>query len=666
MRRISSLLFVFIFVLILTAVFQETAVYSQPAPPIPANTIRLDLQPIDDLIPNAVNDLVTGNSCNKSTNIPVSENGGGGTVYVGNLSTDASDPNLSACTWGTPADSRGYRSAWYQFTTSYAGMATIKTYGSNYDTIASVFTGSCGTLQTVSCNDDAEGFASEITFPVAADTVYYLEIADWQNSYGEPPLLYVAAWLNPIVSKWEEMTSLPSQLSRHATAVVGSHIYVMGGQTIINSSMSNKMYRLNAANGRWTTMSSSSMPGNGYANTTAAYVNGNIYLPGGYDGLGSISNIHRVYNIGIDLWSTAAAPSGASLAWAQAVPVSDGYYLTGGSNYIGNALPPPSMNPPTSTITVSDRLLFYRPSSGAWETKTAMQAPRFAHTAGLVGGQVCVAGGLQVNSSGGSVLVTSGECYNGSRWSYTGTMNEPRFAAASAVGSDGKWYVFGGLTVSDEGYVIGAVSSEVYDPATNRWNTLPPSFNLGRFDDRQGYVLPNRTWAVGGTVGDRIWIIGGNIPTNGSTMPLAERLQTATIPPQYANSIYIPIIFKPKGAPAPAPAPNTTFNTMANAMPIASSVPRQDDFSEQRFYHAYVFDAAGMGRTVIEMTGIADGNNYDLFLYDGNKGLLAYSANPGAADERIERTLATGRYYVMVKRTSQINAHKPYQLVMRR
>ncbi len=655
MRRISSLLFLFVFIVLATTVFQETAVYSQSnPPPIPENAIRLDLVPIDDFIPDAVNDLVTGNSCDDSTSIPVSENGGGGVVYVSSLTTDVTDPDLSACTWGTPANNQGYRSAWYQFTTTYAGMATIMTYGSNYDTIASVFVGSCGALQTVSCNDDAEGFSSEITFPVAADTIYYLEIADWQSGYGEPPLLYIAAWLNPIVSEWEEMDPLPSQLSRHATAVVGDHIYVMGGQTAIDISTSNQMYRLDTTNGNWTTMTDSSMPGNGYANTTAAYVNGNIYLPGGYDGLGSISDIHRVYTIANGLWSTTTAPGGTPLAWSQAIPVSDGYYLAGGSTYTGNTLPPPSMDPPTSTLGVSDRLLFYHAASDEWETKTSMQAPRFAHAAGLVNGNVCVAGGLQMNVNGDSVLVTNGECYDDSTWTYTGDMNEPRFAAASAVGSDGKWYVFGGLTVSDEGYVIGAVSSEVYNPSTNMWSTLPPSYNLGRLDNQQGYVLPNRTWAVGGTVDDRIWVIGGNIPTNSSTLPLAERLRTYT---QYGNLTYLPVINKPQ-------AVETHFNTMATAMPIYLSNPRWDHFGEQRFYHAYVFDVTSTGFTTIEMTSIADGNNYDLFLYDNNKGLLTSSTNPGASDEQIERTLEAGRYYVMVKRTSQIHANESYRLVV--
>ena len=662
MRRTISLLLLFTFVLILTAVFQETfglqtAVYSQP---IPANAIRLDLEPIEGFSPTAVNDLVTGNSCTDSESIPVIQTGGGGTVYVNGLTTDAADPDVSSCSWGTANTLQGSRSAWYQFTTEYAGNATISTNGTNYDTIISVFTGSCDALQTVSCNDDHEGFASEITFDVTANTTYYLEVVDWQSSYTELPLLYIAAWLNPIESRWETMNSLPSQLSRHSTAVVGTDIYVIGGQTSIGTT-STALYRLDTTTGNWTTMTNSSIPGNGLTNSTAAYVDGNIYLPGGQDGLGAISNVHRVYNINSDLWDTAPTIAGTPFAWSQAVPIHNGYYLTGGSAYTGNTLPPPVITP---TVTVSDRLLFYRTSSNTWETKSSMQAPRFAHVADLVNGDVCVAGGLQMTGSGEPALITSGECYSPihSTWTYTSNMNEPRFAAASAVGLDGKWYVYGGLTtdvveIDDENItiIVAAVSTEVYDPATNQWTVLSPAHDLGRLDGRLDYVLPYREWAAGGAVGEYIWAIGGNIPVNSSTVPLAERLRTYE---QYGTLTYLPAIF--------TPSDNSNFSTMATAQPLYLNSPRWDAFSESQFYHAYVFDVYTTGTTIIDMTGIADGNNYDLFLYDDNKGILSASTNPGAANETITRTLAAGRYYVMVKRTSQINANQPYQLIVQR
>lgn len=642
MRRVISLLLFFIFVLISTAVFPETAVYSQPA-------IRLDLEPIEGFGLTAVNNLETGNSCTDSANFPIVQTGYGGTVNVSGLTTDANDPDLSSCSWGTASTPQGSRSAWYQFTTGYAGNATISSYGTNYDTIISVFRGSCGALQPVSCNDDHEGFASEVTLDVTANTTYYVEVVDWQSGYSQPPVLYLSGLLNPIESRWETMHALPSQLSRHATAVVGTDIYVLGGQTSIGIA-SKKVYKLNTPTNNWT--EEYDMPGGGMTNSTAVYLNGKIYLPGGQDGLGAVSNVHRVYDISspTHIWGTAAAVSGTPLAWSQAVAIHNGYYLTGGSDYIGNSLPPY-----TSTITVSNRFLFYREAVDAWEAKPSMQAPRFAHVADLVAGKICVAGGLQTSGSS-TALVTSSECYNAnnSQWVYTGPMNEPRFAAASAVGSDGKWYVFGGLTV-DNGVTVAAVTTEVYDPATNQWRTLPPANDLGRYDNRINGDLPHREWAVGGAVGDYIWAIGGNSPVNDYTVQLTERLRTY---PQYGLLTYLPIIS--------TPAINVNFSTMATAMPLTLNTPRWDAFNEAQFYHAYVFDLYSTGLTTINMSDIASGNDYDLFLYDNNKGLITSSTNPGNSNENIPYPLAAGRYYVMVKRTSQINANDSYRLIVQR
>jgi len=670
MRRIISLLFVFTFVLILTAVFQETAgfqtaVYSQS---IPANAIHLNLEPIEGFDPTAVDDeIVPGNSCADAKNVAIITGVGGGETYVGGLSTDPTDPNLSSCTWGTPLGNQGFHTAWYQFTAPYAGMVTVTTRGSNYDTIVSAFTGSCGALTIASCNDDYTGLTSQITFPIKANTTYYLEVADWWEDVQVQPKLNLAAWLHSIDSQWEVMNTLPSQLSRHATAIEGANIYVIGGQTGINTQASAEVYKLDTNSGNWTTLINN-MPIPGYANTTAAYqeyeddgqIYGKIYIPGGYSGLSSISNIHRVYNVkGPDtgLWETDTAIGGTPLAWSQAVPIHNGYYLTGGSDYADNTLPPAATNPPTSTITVSDRLLFYRTTSKKWETKASMQAPRFAHVADqLHDGRICVAGGLEMSEGGQPSLVSTNECFTlANGWSSIGNMNELRFAAASAVGADGRWYVFGGMTVND-GATIPAVTTEVYNPDTNIWTSLPPRYNLGRLDLQLDDNVPNRTWPVGAAVGGYVWAIGGNLLENGATIHLAERLKTY---PQYNILTYLPIITSPRDT--------SSFSTMATAHPIFLSSPQWNNFDEQEFHHVYYFDVYSTGDTFVEMTGIAAGNDYTLFLYNDNKRLLSISENPGASDETIQRTLAAGRYYVMVDGGYvRINQDTSYRLIVQR
>ena len=101
-------------------------------------------------------------------------------------------------------------------------------------------------------------------------------------------------------------------------------------------------------------------------------------------------------------------------------------------------------------------------------------------------------------------------------------------------------------------------------------------------------------------------------------------------------------------------------------MPLYLNTSRWDLFSESQFYHAYVFDLHSTGVTTINMSDIASANDYDLFLYDNNKGLITSSSNPGNSDENIQRNLSAGRYYVMVKRTFQINANDTYRLIVQR
>ena len=62
-------------------------------------------------------------------------------------------------------------SVWYAFTPVVSGSITAETFGSDYDTTLSAYTGTQGALTQLTCNDDAgAGLLSQIRFPVAAGT----------------------------------------------------------------------------------------------------------------------------------------------------------------------------------------------------------------------------------------------------------------------------------------------------------------------------------------------------------------------------------------------------------------------------------------------------------------------------------------------------------------
>ncbi|HVB33995.1 MAG TPA: hypothetical protein VNJ52_06455 [Patescibacteria group bacterium] len=100
---------------------------------------------------------------------------------------DGSGPSLASCTTVNPNgisnDSGDYKSVWFQYTPTANTTAEVKTIGSNYDTILSVWTGTSSSLNPVACNDDivtGTDLPSQITnLGLTANTTYYFLVSDW-------------------------------------------------------------------------------------------------------------------------------------------------------------------------------------------------------------------------------------------------------------------------------------------------------------------------------------------------------------------------------------------------------------------------------------------------------------------------------------------------------
>lgn len=102
--------------------------------------------------------------------------------YIHSVDTRAAtvapdDPNMG-CGAGVNSNT-----VWYRLVPSFYGLIEANTFGSNYDTVLAVFTGTRGALNRITCNDDASGsLQSQVTFEVIPSQTYYLEVAD----YGSP------------------------------------------------------------------------------------------------------------------------------------------------------------------------------------------------------------------------------------------------------------------------------------------------------------------------------------------------------------------------------------------------------------------------------------------------------------------------------------------------
>lgn len=337
---------------------------------------------------------------------------------------------------------------------------------------------------------------------------------------------------------WFYMGQMPTVLTRHAVVTVGDDFYILGGQrtTTATPDRSSATYRYDTLTSQWEELApmpaipGSCVDGNGYAATEAAYVSGKIYLPSGYAGDNdSYCGVHMGYDITSNSWFTAAAaPWPEPLGWTEVVvyPPLNGYFVVGGLTGA----------PLTATANPSAALYLYWPdqTGGFWIPEPSMAIARYGHTADFLGEKLCVAGGINVNHQ----ALTQAECFdlNTNTWNAIPSMNLPRFNATSAVGPDGRWYVFGGTSPT----VMSIAPIDVYDPTTNNWTLLESPYDLGVPNDP---LRPPRAWQAGGFIGESLWVFGGERDTGsfnqGISLATIERILSLNTPPQRT---YLPFI----------------------------------------------------------------------------------------------------------------------------
>ncbi|MBC7772411.1 MAG: hypothetical protein H7210_07950, partial [Pyrinomonadaceae bacterium] len=107
---------------------------------------------------------------------------------------------------------------WYSYTADCSTTAIFSTCGSSFDTVLTAFSGVCGSLAEVACNDNTTSrctigpmspFSSYIAFPVTAGSVYRIRVAGHQGSFGSGILR--AACALPCPCDWNGDFSVTSQ-----------------------------------------------------------------------------------------------------------------------------------------------------------------------------------------------------------------------------------------------------------------------------------------------------------------------------------------------------------------------------------------------------------------------------------------------------------------------
>ncbi|MDB5051466.1 MAG: kelch protein [Fibrobacteres bacterium] len=267
---------------------------------------------------------------------------------------------------------------------------------------------------------------------------------------------------------WVSKTALSSARYAMASAVIGSKLYVAGGQA--GGSKLTLFQSYDTTTNAWTTLST--IPTTVDLQTLVES-GGKLYMMGGLNNSNSLITSAYVYNPANNTWATIASPPFAR--WAHgAAAVSGKIYLFGGFSAFS----------PATLTTVTH---VYNVAANTWTTTTAMPTGRGYPGVAVVSGKIYVIGGYT-----GSSFLDTHEIFNPATPAWTTGASLPSARSdISLVTMDGKVYCMGG----DDGTTL--TSNLRYDPATNAWLTFAP-LPTGR---SSGYAA--------GAIGEKIYLSGG-------------------------------------------------------------------------------------------------------------------------------------------------------------
>ena len=161
---------------------------------------------LDDILVTSLYPPVANDYFTNATVISGSSGTTSGTTYAATKETG--EPNHAGYAGGA--------SVWFRWTAPSSGTVTFNTFGSSFDTLLGVYTGTdVGTLSWVASNDQTPGSdQSSVTFNATAGTTYRIAVDGWNNQVGN----YTLNWVYPTVNE----AILSSSVTNYTLYVVDS------------------------------------------------------------------------------------------------------------------------------------------------------------------------------------------------------------------------------------------------------------------------------------------------------------------------------------------------------------------------------------------------------------------------------------------------------------
>jgi N-acetylneuraminic acid mutarotase len=234
-------------------------------------------------------------------------------------------------------------------------------------------------------------------------------------------------------------------------------------------------------------------------------VNGKMYVIGGW-GDGKARGVNYEYDPATDRW-TKKAPMPRPAHHAALTAVNGKIYAFGGFVAPANTAVPLG----AAWEPIADAYEF-NPATDAWKPLAPLPGKRGSAIAAEVGGKIYVIGGAATmegskdpffTAFGPARVLGTNEVYDPAtnKWESRNPMSVPRNHAFSGV-VNGKIYVIGGRT--GHGFILSATNTNVveeYDPVSNMWS-IPKE------------RMPTaRSGGASGSDGRRIYVAGGEVTT---------------------------------------------------------------------------------------------------------------------------------------------------------
>jgi hypothetical protein len=149
-----------------------------------------------------------------------------GALVISNYTYTNTQSTTAATSTGDPTPSCGPgfgKGVWYQYTAPVDGVLAVDTYGSGFDTVLALYSGSCGALAQLGCNDDGSGtLQSSITNAATAGTTYYMLAGGYGGSSGSLVFHLRFAGVPPTIATQPQPASLTVPPGASATFTVAA------------------------------------------------------------------------------------------------------------------------------------------------------------------------------------------------------------------------------------------------------------------------------------------------------------------------------------------------------------------------------------------------------------------------------------------------------------